>query len=69
MSQTAVLGGGILSDESGELEYIYENWYCQKQDEEENADYIKRSHLIARKYINELIARAVDENQYAVLVT
>lgn len=68
ISETAVLGGDILSDESGKLRYTYENWYCQRQDNEEDADYSKRSCLIAREYINKLINREDDENQYAVLV-
>jgi hypothetical protein len=59
-SQTAVLGGDILSEENNELiyayqlwgeEYQYLNWYCDKNDNESKADYLQRSYILAREGI------------------
>ncbi len=66
-TQSAILGGDILSDDSGKLAYTYENWYCEKLDNESQTDYVNRSYNIARNYINEVIQRA-GGNRYVVIV-
>ena len=64
----AILGGDILSDESGELTYIYENWYCEKIKNENQDEYRNRSFDFAKKYINNLVERG-SKNLFVVLVT
>ncbi|MDO8897044.1 MAG: Imm40 family immunity protein [Bacteroidales bacterium] len=60
VSQIAILGGDVLSGESNELiyayqvwgeEYLYLNWYCDKAVNENKADYLQRSYLLAREGI------------------
>jgi hypothetical protein len=60
-NQIAVVGGDILSEkENGSLIYAYQlwgseyhclNWYCAKKDDESQEDYVKRSHMVAKKSI------------------
>jgi hypothetical protein len=60
-NQIAVVGGDILSEkENGSLIYAYQlwgseyhclNWYCAKKDNESQEDYVKRSHMVAKKSI------------------
>jgi hypothetical protein len=59
-SETTILGGDILSEESNELiyayqlwgeEYQYLNWYCDRIDNESKEDYVKRSYILAREGI------------------
>lgn len=66
-TQSAILGGDILSDESGKLTYTYENWYIEKMDNESQIDYVERSYEIARNYINEVVKRS-GKNRYVVIV-
>jgi Immunity protein 40 len=66
-TQSAILGGDILSDESGKLTYIYDNWYSEKMDSESQEDYANKSYEIAKNYINEVIKRA-GKNIYVVIV-
>src|SRR6478609_6483987 len=54
-AQSPILGGDILSDESGKLVYTYENWYCEKQEKENHAEYCLRSNNIAKSYLTNLI--------------
>lgn len=63
-----VLGGDILSNESGKLTYTYENWYSQKQRDESDDEYVKRSSEEAKNYICDVISRKGNEDKYAVLV-
>jgi hypothetical protein len=66
-TQSAILGGDVLSDESGTLAYTYENWYSEKLEGESQADYSNKSYDIARNYINEVVKRH-GKNRYIVLV-
>jgi hypothetical protein len=59
-SQTVVLGGDVLSEENNKLIYAYQlwgdewqylNWYCDRMDGEEKADYLQRSYELAREGI------------------
>lgn len=66
-TQSAILGGDILSDESGKLVYTYENWYSEKEDSVSQADYANKSYDVAKKYIHEVASRA-GKNLYVVIV-
>lgn len=79
-SKTAVLGGDILSEQNNELvyayqlwgdEYIYLNWYCDKNDNESKVDYLQRSYELARESITraDKIAQQLQKQCYIVLVT
>ena len=68
-SQTAILGGDVLTEESGRLiyayqlwgdEYIYLNWYCERIPNEGQIDYSERSYFTAKESI--LNARKVSVN-------
>jgi hypothetical protein len=78
-SHYAILGGDILSEKSGKLiyafqfwgrEYHYLNWYCNKQSNETNMDYVQRSHQKAKEGINDAntVSFALDKKCYIVLV-
>ena len=78
--KTAIYGGDILTEADGELvyahdiwgkEYYYLNWYCDKLDDEESADYLQRSYDKAKEGIMEArkVADRLGEKCYIVLVT
>lgn len=79
-SQTAILGGDILSEDNNELiyayqlwgeEYQYLNWYCDKNDNESRAHYLQRSYVLAQEGIvhaNET-AEKLKKKCYIVFVT
>ncbi len=62
-----ILGGDVLSDESGKLIYTYENWYTERKDRESNEDYTNRSYEDAREYIKGVEKRS-GKNRYVVIV-
>lgn len=67
-AHVAILGGDILYAENGEkLTYIYENWYCEKSESENQIEYINRSHDTAINYIEKLKERRRN-NIYVVIV-
>lgn len=79
-SQTAILGGDILSEENNGLiyayqfwgeEYQYLNWYCDKNDNESRTDYLRRSYLLAKEGITNAnkTAEQLEEKCYIVFVT
>ena len=76
----AIYGGEILTEADGELvyahdiwgkEYHYLNWYCDKSEDEERADYLQRSHDKAKEGIMEArkVADRLGKKCYIVLVT
>ena len=76
----AIYGGDILTEADGELvyahdiwgkEYHYLNWYCDKLDDEERADYLQRSYDKAKEGIMEAkkAAERLSKKCYIVLVT
>ena len=76
----AIYGGDILTEADGELvyahdiwgkEYHYLNWYCDKLDDEERADYLQRSYDKAKEGIMEArkVADRLGKKCYIVLVT
>ena len=78
--KTAIYGGDILTEVDGELvyahdiwgkEYHYLNWYCDKSEDEERADYLQRSYDKAKKGIMESkkAADRLGKKCYIVLVT
>ena len=78
--KTAIYGGDILTEADGELvyahdiwgkEYHYLNWYCDKLDDEERADYLQRSYDKAKEGIMEAkkVADRLGKKCYIVLVT
>jgi len=79
-NQTAILGGDILSEDSGELiyayqlwgeEYHYLNWYCDRIDNESEDDYLKRSYILAKEGIvnAHTTAKKLKKKCYIVFVT
>ena len=78
--KTAIYGGDILTEADGELvyahdiwgkEYYHLNWYCDKSDDEERADYLQRSYDKAKEGIMEAkkAADRLGKKCYIVLVT
>ena len=76
----AIYGGDILTEADGELvyahdiwgkEYHYLNWYCDKSEDEERADYLQRSYDKAKEGIVEArkVADRLGKKCYIVLVT
>ena len=75
-----IYGGDIFTEADGELvyahdiwgkEYHYLNWYCDKLDDEERADYLQRSYDKAKEGIMEAkkAADRLGKKCYIVLVT
>jgi len=73
--KTAIYGGDILTEADGHdiwgKEYYYLNWYCDKLDDEERADYLQRSYDKAKEGIMEAkkAADRLGKKCYIVLVT
>ena len=76
----AIYGGDILTEADGELvyahdilgkEYYYLNWYCDKLEDEDRADYLQRSYDKAKEGIMEAkkAAERLSKKCYIVLVT
>lgn len=79
-TQIIILGGDILSEENNELVYAYQlwgeeyqylNWYCDKKDNESEADYLQRSYVLAREGIANAnkTAEKLKKKCYIVFVT
>ena len=75
-----IYGGDIFTEADGELvyahdiwgkEYHYLNWYCDKSDDEERADYLQRSYDKAKEGIMKAkkAADRLGKKCYIVLVT
>ena len=73
-------GGDILTEADGELvyahdiwgkEFQYLNWYCDKSEDEDRADYLQRSYDKAKEGIMEArkVADRLGKKCYIVLVT
>ena len=79
-SHVAVLGGDILSEKGdGKLIYAYQlwgseyhclNWYCDRIDNENQEDYVKRSYAIAKESIKTAsdTAKRLNKKCYIVIV-
>ena len=78
--KTAIYGGDILTEADGELvyahdiwgkEFQYLNWYCDKSEDEDRADYLQRSYDKAKEGIMEArkVADRLGKKCYIVLVT
>ena len=76
----AIYGGDIFTEADGELvyahdilgkEYYYLNWYCDKLEDEDRADYLQRSYDKAKEGIMEAkkAAERLSKKCYIVLVT
>lgn len=76
----AIYGGDILTEADGELvyahdiwgkEFHYLNWYCDKLEDEDRADYLQRSYDKAKEGIVEAkkAADRLGKKCYIVLVT
>jgi len=68
-NKVAVLGGDILTEDNQHLVYAYQvwgdeyqylNWYCDKSDDENVAEYLQRSHICAKESI--IKANKIAEN-------
>ena len=75
-----IYGGDILTEADGELvyahdiwgkEFQYLNWYCDKSEDEDRADYLQRSYDKAKEGIMEArkVADRLGKKCYIVLVT
>ena len=78
--EIVIYGGDILTEADGELvyahdilgkEYYYLNWYCEKLEDEDRADYLQRSYDKAKEGIMEAkkAAERLSKKCYIVLVT
>ena len=78
--EIVIYGGDILTEADGELvyahdilgkEYYYLNWYCDKLEDEDRADYLQRSYDKATEGIMEAkkAAERLSKKCYIVLVT
>jgi hypothetical protein len=72
-----ILGGDILTEQSGELmyaaqswgsKYVSLDWYCKRQNGEDLLDYIRRSHSLAISSIRHANEIALDFKQKCFVV-
>ncbi|PHS10573.1 MAG: hypothetical protein COA88_02170 [Kordia sp.] len=49
--QVPILGGDVYEKHNGNIQQNYDNWYCNKLDDESKIDFIDRSIKIAIDYI------------------
>lgn len=47
-----ILGGDVYVVKNDSLEQNYDNWYCERNEDETNADFIERSVSFAKRYIS-----------------
>src|SRR6266508_2570448 len=66
-TEVAILGGDVLSESSGKLEYTHENWYCERLLGETATAFAHRSRAVAHRFVDELI-RQGEKNLWIVLV-
>ena len=79
-SNVAIIGGDVISDDSGKLRYAYQlwgseyhylNWACEPVDDESREEYVLRSFSVASEGIcaaNDH-AKKLKKNCFIVLVT
>ena len=78
-SQTAILGGDIISEENNELIYAYQlwgyefqylNWYCDQKPNEKREEFLERSFFLAKEGIHNAnqVADKLNKECYIVLV-
>jgi hypothetical protein len=48
----AVLGGDVYLEHDKTLQSNYDNWYCQRENGESNAAFVKRSIMYSRAYVS-----------------
>ena len=56
-TDVAILGGDVLSEVSGKLEYTHENWYREPLLGESAPAFVDRSRSVARHFIDRLLCR------------
>lgn len=78
-SQLPILGGDILSSDSGKLIYAYQlwgseyhflSWYCDKQKNESQGEYCARSYEVAKESIKRAVqvAQKLKRECFIVLI-
>ncbi|MCH6199871.1 Imm40 family immunity protein [Aquiflexum sp. LQ15W] len=50
--QIPILGGDVCESINEVIQYNYDNWYCDRQPNESQLDFVNRSITKARDYIN-----------------
>ena len=65
--KVAVLGGDVYENIDGVLQSNYDNWYCDKIEEESKQEYLIRSVKAARAYIENYKHRNGDEIYFAIV--
>jgi hypothetical protein len=52
LNDIPISGGDVLIiDKNNKIQLLFDGWYCEKEENETNEQYIKRSGIIARNYI------------------
>lgn len=46
-----VLGGDVYCNDNGKIKYTYDNWYCDRENNENNDEYALRSIINAKYFI------------------
>ncbi len=63
----AILGGDVYKLSGNSLEPNYDNWYSDKMPGESSSDFIKRSYLKSREYIEGYQSNATNEIFFAIV--
>lgn len=50
-SQIVISGGDVVRISLGKLDYVYANWSCSKEGNENQMEFAKRSRRVAREYV------------------
>jgi Immunity protein 40 len=62
-----VLGGDVCESENGVIKYNYDNWYCDRNLGESDADFIVRSIQVARDYIEKYNMQSTNQILFVIV--
>ena len=62
-----ILGGDVCENFNGVIQYNYDNWYCDRQPNESQLDFVNRSIATARDYINNYHSENIEKIFFALV--
>lgn len=66
-NKSAVYGGDVYVRNQNQIDLTYDNWFCERDKQEIETDYIKRSILFAKNYIDKYRSHVEGEKLFAMV--